>query len=420
MNVLVVGSGAREHALTWGLSRSLSLENVYTMPGNPGTAKCGTNVCGWSGDFPDFQGISKFCGDNDILLVVIGPENPLANGLADCLREKGIHVFGPGKSGARLEASKSFAKDFMARHGIPHPGYAAFDSVGEALKHVGTHHGPWVIKADGLALGKGVRITDSRSKAETAIEEFMSGQAHGQAGKTIVIEEYLEGTELTAMAVTDGNTLLPLPLAQDHKRAYDGNTGPMTGGMGAVSPVESVDEETQALINKTILEPTLEGLKKDGIDYRGVIYAGLMMTSDGPKVLEYNVRFGDPETQCVIPRLQGDICELFMDCAMGKLHEQGGLQVSGDACATVVIASGGYPGSYRKGVPIRGLDRNDVMIFHAGTREEDGVIVTAGGRVLSVSALGSTLEQAVSGAYQGVKSISFEGAYYRKDIGRHM
>lgn len=425
MNVLVIGSGGREHALTWALSRSPSVENLWVAPGNPGTKKVGVNV---NLDIKDFLSVYEFCRDNSIELVVVGPENPLAEGISDLLRDRGIFVLGPGKAGARLESSKSYAKEFMARHGIPHPKFWVFDAVKQACDFVRSTEGPWVIKADGLAFGKGTNICSQKEEAIEVIEKLMSGQLHGEAGKRIVIEEYLNGTELTAMALCDGNSLYPLPFAKDHKRLFEGNKGPMTGGMGAISPVPVVSQDLEKAIIRDILEKTLQGLNEEGIDFRGVIYAGLMLTSTGAKVLEYNVRFGDPESQCVLPRIEGDIARIFLACAKGTMAdalEECDLGVKSQACATVVLASGGYPGRYEKGIPIYGLDdigkrygNQDVIVFYAGTREENGTLVTSGGRVLSVTAMAEDLDLAVKKVYEAVETIRFKGMHYRKDIGR--
>ncbi|MGI6164049.1 MAG: phosphoribosylamine--glycine ligase [Bacillota bacterium] len=425
MRILVVGSGGREHALAWVIGNCPEVEKLWIAPGNPGTAEVGTNV---NIDPLDFEAIARLCREESIGLVAVGPEKPLSAGIADFLWEKGIPTFGPTKAGANLEASKSAAKEFMERHNIPHPQFRVFESSKEAVDYIQSVPGPWVIKADGLALGKGVIITADINEAIEVINELLSGRLHGEAGKRIVIEEFLEGTEATAMALCDGNCIYPLPMAKDHKRVYDGDQGPMTGGMGAFSPLPFVSGEMEQDIFRNVLDRTLAGLKKDGIDYRGVIYAGLMLTRSGPKVLEYNVRFGDPEAQCVLPRLSGNVSGLLMACAEGKLagflsgHEIG---VKDKAASTVVMASQGYPGKYAKGFPIKGLDRarqvspGNVIVFHAGTgKDEDGHLVNSGGRVLAVTTLGSTLGEARADAYRAVREISFSGAYYRTDIGK--
>jgi phosphoribosylamine--glycine ligase len=437
MNVLVVGSGGREHALAWAVRRSPGAERVYIVPGNPGTAATGENI---PLDPMDFTGIGSFCRERGVDLVVVGPDNPLAAGIADVLRDQGISVFGPGKAGARLESSKTFGMEFMRDHGVPCPSFAAFGAQDEALEHVRSTAGPWVIKADGLALGKGVAITPDRDEARQVVQGFMSGGTHGEAGKKVVIQEFLEGRELTAMAVTDGQVSFALPFARDHKRVYDGDRGPMTGGMGAFSPVplpprEAPDSQRsgepgdarsmEEVIVQDVLERTIAGLKRERIDFRGVIYAGLMLTRHGPRVLEYNVRFGDPEAQCVIPRLEGDFAGALLACATGRLRdfvEAGGLAVKPGSCISVVMASEGYPGAYRIGLPISGLNgsgsgaADDTLVFHAGTREEGGRTVTSGGRVLAVTATGASLPIASGKAYRKVRSIRFEGAHFRRDI----
>lgn len=438
MNVLVIGSGGREHALTWAIAKSPSVSRVFVAPGNPGTEGISDSVRNVPLDLSTkgHEEVARFCHQNAVDLVVVGPENPLADGIADHLREAGVNVFGPGRDGAMLEASKGFAKEFMRRHGIPHPGFRTFDTPDTAVEYVLSTQGPWVIKADGLALGKGVSITGDREQAVSTIKEFMNGGIHGEAGRRLVIEEFLTGREISAMALTDGSVILPLPLAKDHKRVFEGDRGPMTGGMGAVSPVDLGEEAAiiEECIREEILERTCAGLKKDGVDFRGVIYAGLMLTGDGPKVLEYNVRFGDPETQCILPRLEGDFAQVLLACALGKLGtltspasgSYAALRARPEACATVVMASGGYPGSYRKGIPITGLDTgagqttcpSSTLVFHAGTKRENGLLVTSGGRVLSVTALAPSLDEALRLAYGKVESIKFEHSFVRRDIGK--
>ena len=423
MNVLVIGSGGREHALAWAIGRCESVRSLYVAPGNPGTRAIGENV---ALDAGDHASVARFCKEKEIDLAVVGPDNPLAEGIADSLRSEGIAVFGPGKSGAMLESSKTYGMRFMERYGVSHAAFRSFESPGDAASHVSGSSGPWVLKADGLALGKGVVITSDRNEALDVLSGFFSGKTHGEAGRRVVIQEYLTGRELTAMALTDGNILFPLPFARDHKRVFDGDRGPMTGGMGAFSPVPLQGDDAERSIIQDILQRTLDGLKQEGIDYRGVIYAGLMLTKAGPKVLEYNARFGDPETQCVLPRLSGDFAGALLACAEGRLAsfmERTPILVRDDACVTVVMASGGYPLSYRKGLPVLGLDAaargewaGDPPVFHAGTREEDGQVVTSGGRVLAVTALGSSIEAAGERVYARVGALGFEGVHFRKDI----
>lgn len=416
MNVLVVGSGGREHALVHFISESPSVVKIYAAPGNAGTAERAENI---SVAQSDFSALRDFCLKEKIDLVVVGPENPLAGGLADVLRERGITVFGPNRDAARLESSKGYARRFMKKYGIPHPSFQVFSDVDEAKAHVKSTDGPWVIKADGLALGKGVSVCQDREEALSRLEWMMSGQAFGDAGKTVLIEEYISGVEMTAMALCDGVSFNLLPFSKDHKRAHDGDKGPMTGGMGAISPVPFADEELRRQVEE-IVARTVEGLNREGLEYRGLLYIGLMVDTDGlPRVLEYNVRFGDPETECILPRLTGDLAVALMACAKGTLDEVS-LGERVESCATVVMASNGYPEKYSTGFEISGLDRDreeGVFMFHAGTRREQGRYYTSGGRVLAVSALGTTLDQAVRKAYRAVDSISYANAYFRKDIG---
>ncbi len=425
MRVLVIGSGGREHALAWAIHRSPSVERLWVAPGNPGTEALGINV---SIDPMDFEAIYDLCRGESIELVVVGPENPLAAGIADFLAARGISVFGPTKGGAQLEASKSTAKEFMARHDIPHARFKVFERPEDAVDYVRCAPGPWVIKADGLAYGKGVTITSDTDEAITVISGMLSGKLHGTAGRRIVIEEFLEGIEATAMALCDGNTILALPMAKDHKRVFDGDKGPMTGGMGAYSPLPFVTPEMEKMIYRDILHKTFLGLKHDGIDYRGVIYAGLMLTKAGPKVLEYNVRFGDPEAQCVLPRLAGDFAGLLMSCAEARLESfisSNSIEARDESAVTVVMASRGYPGEYPKGLPIEGLAgtgnmfSDDVLVFQAGTgKDEKGRLVASGGRVLAVTALMPTLVEARLEVYDALSKVTFPGAHCRKDIGK--
>ncbi len=414
MKVLVVGSGGREHALAWAIARNAAAE-VHAAPGNAGieeVARC------HDVEAEDLDGVAGLVEREGIELTVVGPEAPLVAGLADRLRDGGHHVFGPGAAGARLEGSKAWAKDLCRRHGIPTPRAEVFDDVDEAVAFLDTMEPPYVVKADGLAAGKGVAICATREDAVQALKERLVGRAFGEAGATVLVEEHLAGHEVSALALTDGETILPLMLAQDFKRARDGDEGPNTGGMGAYSPVPFVDEEAEI---RSLLQQTLEALRAEGIAYRGVIYAGLMLTDDGPRVLEYNCRFGDPETQAVVPRIGSDLLEVLTACAEGRLAEVE-LQARPEACVCVVAASGGYPGEYETGVEIRGVPestvRDDVVVFHAGTRREDGRLLTAGGRVLAVSALGEDLAAARRHAYDALSLISFDGMHHRTDIAK--
>ena len=414
MKVLVVGSGGREHALAWAIARNAAAE-IHAAPGNAGieeVARC------HDVEAEDLDGVAGLVEREGIELTVVGPEAPLVAGLADRLREGGHRVFGPGAAGARLEGSKAWAKDLCRRHGIPTPRAEVFDDVDEAVAFLDTMEPPYVVKADGLAAGKGVAICATREDAVQALKERLVGRAFGEAGATVLVEEHLAGHEVSALALTDGETILPLMLAQDFKRARDGDEGPNTGGMGAYSPVPFVDEEAKI---RALLEQTLEALRAEGIAYRGVIYAGLMLTDDGPRVLEYNCRFGDPETQAVVPRIGSDLLEVLTACAEGRLAEVE-LRARPEACVCIVAASGGYPGEYETGVEIRGVPesavRDDVVVFHAGTTREDGRLLTAGGRVLAVSALGEDLAAARRHAYEALALISFDGMHHRTDIAK--
>jgi phosphoribosylamine--glycine ligase len=422
MNVLVLGSGGREHALSLAIYKSPSVNKVYVAPGNPGTSKFAQNL---SVDPEDSSAVVKICREYQIGLVVVGPENPLALGIADILRANGISVFGPGAEGAKLEASKSYAKAFMERHRIPHPSFWVYDEISQALSHIDTHHGPYVIKADGLALGKGVFITEDVNEAKDTVQKVMEEGSLGEAGKRLVFEEFLVGREMTVMILTDGTDHYVLPFSVDHKKVYEGNEGPMTGGMGAYSPVPWISNEVKSMIIENIVNRTIGGLLEDGIDYRGCLYAGLMITKDGPKILEYNVRFGDPETQCVLPRLRTDFGLLFSSCAnrrLGEFLDDPGVTVLDKACTTVAVVSKGYPGSYSKGFPITGIEDAEslpgITVYHAGTSMEENVLRTAGGRVLSITSLGEDLRSAIESSYQGVSKIDFQGISFRKDIGK--
>jgi phosphoribosylamine--glycine ligase len=415
INVLVVGGGAREHVLAAVCAASPRAGKLVVAPGNPGAAQVATCA---PVPASDISGLLRLADEEDMQLVVVGPEEPLAAGLSDRLRERGYLVFGPGRAAAAVEASKAWAKAFMTRHHIPTAGYREFSRVQEARCYVSSQPGPVVVKADGLAAGKGVLVTPDPDAALAALEHLMVKEAVGRAGRTVVIEEFLEGEELSVLAITDGDTIVMAPAAQDHKRVYDGDTGPNTGGMGAYSPVPRCSEALMAEIRRKVIEPAVAGLAAEGLPYRGVLYAGLMLTADGPKVLEFNARFGDPETQVVLPRYAGDVLELLWETASGSLHRVRPAW-SGHSSACVVMASGGYPGSYQRGLPISGLEAaaaTGASIYHAGTAYGDGGLVTAGGRVLSVVGHGEHLAQAVGQAYRAAEQISFAGAHYRRDI----
>jgi phosphoribosylamine--glycine ligase len=414
MKILVVGGGGREHALTWRFARDPGTRELHAAPGNAGIAGLATCHPVEAGDVAGLTALAERLAAD---LVVIGPEAPLVAGLADELRGAGVAVFGPSADAARLEGSKAWAKEMMRLGGIPTARAGSFSAVADAAGFVDELGGRAVIKADGLAAGKGVTVADDRETALAAIEACLIGGAFGEAGSTVLVEELLEGPEISAFALCDGETVVPLACSRDAKRLGDGDTGPNTGGMGAYSPVAGLDAHTEADI-WDIVRRTVKALRTEGIAYRGLLYAGLMITADGPKVLEYNCRFGDPETQAVLPRLASDLGELLMASATGSLS---GLAPSwtGEAAVTVVLASGGYPGAHETGVPISGLEaatQAGGLVFHAGTAERDGSMVTAGGRVLSVTALGAGIAEARALAYRACGEISFDGMTMRSDI----
>ena len=416
MNILVLGSGGREHAIVKSVVESPLADEVYVAPGNGGTALIAKNV---AVDQMDASAVVEFCKANSIGLCVIGPEAPLVAGIADAVRDAGVAVFGPGAKGAMVEGSKEFSKELMAEAGIPTAEYEAFGDEASAQAYLDGHPAPIVIKADGLAAGKGVTVAETDEQARNAVSECFGGR-FGDAGSRVVIEDCMKGPECSLLAFTDGITVRPMASAQDHKRALEGDKGPNTGGMGVYSPVPIVtDEEHAAMVD--ILEKAVATMRGRGIDYRGVLYGGFMLTKDGPKVLEFNARFGDPETQVLLPRLKTDLVEVMLACANQTLAD---IELEWDSrwAVSVVLASKGYPGSYEKGYPISGIDEaeelDDVTVYHAGTAiAEDGSIVTNGGRVLDVTALGRTFEEARDRAYEGCKKIAWEGVTYRNDIG---
>jgi len=419
MNVLVVGSGGREHALADSIVKSKKVDKVFCAPGNAGTAKIAVNV---DIAVSDIDKLAGFALENSIDFTVVGPEAPLVAGIADVFREKGLKIFGPGKDGAMLEASKSFTKSILSENNIPTAAYAEFTESGPAKEYISAlKNYPVVIKADGLAAGKGVVICETESEAVNAVTDIMDEKIFKSAGDRIVIEEFLEGEEVSILAFTDGEAILTLPASRDHKRAYDNDKGPNTGGMGAYAPAPLVDNKMEEEIKNKILKPTMEGLKKKGIEYKGILYAGLMITKDGPKVLEYNVRFGDPETQAVLSLLKSDIVELFEACVDSTLSQKK-TEIHDKSAVCVVLASGGYPGAYEKGKEIRGLDkfenREKIKVYHAGTAEKDGKTVTSGGRVLGIVAEGEGLDSAIKNVYKEIDKIEFDGVCYRKDIGK--
>ncbi len=417
MKVLVVGGGGREHALTWKMAQSPLVDSIYCAPGNAGMAALAECV---SIKAEDIEGLERFAREKKIDLTVVGPEAPLVAGIADVFEGRGLAVFGPGKEAAQMEGSKDFAKRLMLEAGVPTGKSETFTDIESAQACIRKGEPPYVIKADGLAAGKGVVIAQNDREAYAALKACFVDRAFGAAGEKVLVEEFLQGQEVSIIAFVDGEDVLPLAPAQDYKRAGDGDTGPNTGGMGSYSPVPVMPEEDYRRAVEEILEPTARTLAARGIRYRGILYAGLILTASGPKVLEFNVRFGDPETQAVLPRMKSDIVEAMLAVVEGRLARTG-LEWREDPCVTVVVASGGYPGDYAKGYPISGLEEagslEGVTVFHAGTRLGDGgEVLTDGGRVLNVSALGRDFAAARARAYEAVGKIKFKDIYYRKDI----
>ena len=418
MKVLMIGSGGREHALIRSLKKSEKVTEIFCAPGNGGISFDATNV-----PIPvtDKEGIVKFATENKIDLVFVAPDDPLADGMVDALENAGIRAFGPNAAAARIEASKVFSKNLMKKYNIPTADYNVFSDSASAIEFIKTNDKyPIVVKADGLALGKGVIIANDFYEAKDAVNSIMEDKIFGKSGNNIVVEEFIKGPEVSVLSFCDGKTVKPMVSSMDHKRIFDGNKGPNTGGMGTISPNPYYDDEMAQLCMETIFTPTVKAMAAEGCAFKGCLYFGLMLTKDGPKVIEYNSRFGDPETQVVLPRLETDlfdICNAVIDGTLDKLE----IEWSDSACACVVLASGGYPGSYEKGKKISGLDQNgqaeNVTVYHAGTAIKDGEIVTSGGRVLGVTALGDTLDNALKTAYNAVKTISFDGVQYRNDIG---
>ena len=416
MKILVVGSGGREHALAWKLSQSPCAPHIFCAPGNGGTGAIAENVPIAANDL---AGLVRFARDNQIDLTVVGPDDPLAAGIVDLFEGAGLRVFGPNRSAARLESSKIFAKEIMRKCHIPTALAGSFSNSDEARAFCERLQFPIVIKADGLALGKGVIIAQDCDEAAAAIHDMMNEGKFGDAGRRIVVEEFLRGTECSVHALVSGGTYRMLATARDHKRAFDGDQGPNTGGMGAVSPADNWTSEAQEIFDRGVMRPLAQGLMRCGIAFSGLLFPGLMMTAEGARVLEFNCRFGDPETQAIMPRLKTDLLDLIDATIDGALDD---LTIEWDErpAVTVVLASGGYPGSYEQGKPISGLDEcaqlEDVHLFHAGTRRDGNRIVTAGGRVLAVTALGDTVQLARERAYAAVSRIDFEGCHYRRDI----
>jgi phosphoribosylamine---glycine ligase len=413
-NVLVIGSGGREHALCWRLAQSPSVAKIFCSPGNGGIARDVQCVA-----LKDHRDIIRFCQEEAIALVVIGPEQPLVEGLANQLEAANIPVFGPSKAAARLEGSKGFMKSLCKKYGIPTADYGFFTGGIEAKKFLKGKRFPIVVKADGLAAGKGVIIAQDQAEAEAAIDSMFSG-AFGDSGRSMVIEEFLEGEEVSYFALADGETAIEFGYAQDHKRAYDGDTGPNTGGMGAYGPPAAMNDALRKKVMSDIILPTVAAMKKEGCPFKGVLFAGLMLTKEGPKLLEYNVRFGDPETQVLMARFNADLYQALLACARGEL-EEAPISFSRETAVCVVMAARGYPGNYEKGSVIRGLEAagsvEGVKIFHAGTQQRGDEIIAAGGRVLGVTARGATLADAQTNAYQAVNLIDWPEGFCRRDIG---
>ena len=415
MRVLVIGSGGREHALAWKIAQSPLVKKVFCAPGNAGTANVAENI-----DIPsdNVDALLQFAAVTGIGLTVVGPEQPLVKGLVDSFEESGLRVFGPSQRAAEIEGSKVFCKDLMKKYGIPTARYESFDSP-DQVKLFTKEDEPVVVKASGLAAGKGVILCSNAEEARSAVQSIMQEKAFGNAGDQVVVEEFLTGQEVSLLAFTDGKTVLPLDSAQDHKAAFDGDKGPNTGGMGAYSPALVFTEELKQQVIDEIMIPTVRAMAKEGRYYRGILYAGLMLTESGPKVLEFNARFGDPETQPIMMRIKNDIVPIFEACIDGTLAKQS-LQWRQEPTICVVMAAKGYPSSYEKGKEISGLNSDEnrqAVVFHAGTKLENGKVLTNGGRVLGVTALGSDINQAIKNAYSAVDKIKWDGVHYRKDIG---
>jgi phosphoribosylamine--glycine ligase len=419
MKVLIIGSGGREHALAWKAAQSAQVEQVFVAPGNAGTAR-EASVENVAISANDLEGLAGFAREQGMGLTIVGPEDPLVNGIVDRFSAAGLPCFGPSAAAAQLEGSKAFAKDFMSRHGIPTAAYGKFTEIDPAVAFIREHGAPIVVKADGLAAGKGVIVAQTTAEAEAAVEDMLAGNAFGEAGHRVVVEEFLEGEEASFIVMADGKYILPLATSQDHKAVGEGDTGPNTGGMGAYTPAPVVDEDMHRRAMNEVIRPTVEGMASDGIPFTGFLYAGLMISPAGdPRVLELNVRFGDPETQPIMMRLKSDLPALCLAAIAGRLDREQA-HWEDRACLGVVMAARGYPGSYAKGYPISGLDSEfpeNVKVFHAGTSLADDAVVTSGGRVLCVCALGKSVTAAQGQAYEACRLIHWDGAFTRNDIG---
>ena len=416
MKILVIGGGGREHALTWKLKQSSGADRIFCAPGNAGTAQLAENVAISVSDMP---ALAHFAKENRVDLAVVGPDDPLAAGIVDLFVAEGLRIFGPSKAAARIESSKIFAKELMRKEGIPTARAGTFDRSDDAMRFCDELRFPIVVKADGLALGKGVVIAPDAASARSISDEMMNQGRFGEAGRRVVVEEFLRGTECSLHALVDGENYRLLESARDHKRALDGDVGPNTGGMGAFSPADNWNSKLQSQFGEGIMRPMLRGLRAEGITFRGLLYPGLMITENGARVLEFNCRFGDPETQAILPRMKSDLLPLLEATIDGKIDNYS-IEWDQRPTVTVVLASGGYPGKYETGKSISGLDEaaklDRLQIFHAGTKQLNDEIVTAGGRVLAVTALGSTIAEARSRAYEAVARIHFENCHYRRDI----
>jgi len=416
VKVLVVGGGGREHALVWKILQSPRVHEVFCAPGNAGIKKIARCM---DISVDDIKALADFAENEKIDLTVVGPEAPLVEGIVDEFESRGLRAFGPGKDAARIEGSKVFAKNLMEKYNIPTASFKVFEKAADALDYIDNVAAPLVVKAEGLAAGKGVVVAKDKDTAREAVRSIMEQRIFGEAGVRVVIEEYLEGPEVTILSFCDGKAAVPMVSSRDHKRAFDHDEGPNTGGMGAISPTPVYSIELAGLVEREIIQKTIRAMAKEGIPFKGVLYTGLMLTNKGPRVLEYNCRFGDPETQVVLPRLKTDIIDIMEACIDGNL-EKLGIEWKDDRAVCVVLASGGYPGPYDKGKVIEGLSEAETqgaMIFHAGTAEKHGKIVNAGGRVLGVTALGKSVGEARSKVYDAVSKIRFDGMHYRNDIG---
>ncbi|MEK6727188.1 MAG: phosphoribosylamine--glycine ligase [Candidatus Omnitrophota bacterium] len=422
MRILVVGSGGREHALVWKIAQSKLADKVFCAPGNGGIAQAAECVDIKTGNIPELLDFAK---KEKIDLTVVGPEAPLALGIVDEFKNHKLSIFGPNKSASRLESSKVFAKELMVKYKVPTAGFDIFENAAEARKYIEEKGAPCVIKADGLAQGKGVIVAKTKEEAIDAVNLIMEKRVFSEAGNRVIIEECLEGEEASILVLTDSKEVIALASSQDHKRVFDNDQGANTGGMGAYSPAPIVTRELFKDIMERIIYRTIDGLSREGVDYQGVLYAGIMLTKQGPKTLEFNVRFGDPETEAILPRLKSDFLEVMLATAEGKLNKiskLGGLAWDNRVCVCVVCASKGYPGEYEKGKEIFGLDEaagmKDIVVFHAGTKRENNKILTNGGRVLGVTGMGKSIKETIDQAYKGVEKIHFDGMHYRRDIGQ--